>query len=47
MFVVALPECDEQVCMNGGSCYIQPNNNFTCACPLGFAGDLCEAGMFI
>ncbi len=36
-------ECESQPCLNGGECVDQVAN-FTCICPAGFTGMLCETG---
>ena len=33
-------ECDDSICLNGGSC----RNNNECVCPSGFEGDFCQIG---
>lgn len=33
--------CFQSECENGGKC-LDPNNTFTCSCPAGFEGSLCE-----
>lgn len=38
-----LDECDSSPCMNGGICVDGPNQ-FTCICPQGWSGVLCETG---
>ena len=34
-------ECDENPCLNGGTCNLQPDG-FRCSCPAGYEGQLCE-----
>ncbi|MFT7810023.1 zonadhesin-like [Arapaima gigas] len=35
--------CLSEPCMNGGTCLEESEHNFTCICPEGFEGPLCEA----
>ena len=36
-----LNECDSQPCQNGGTC-LNDKGVFTCQCPFGFYGEVCE-----
>ncbi len=38
--------CDQNICFNGGSCYIVSQTGFICFCPMGFTGDMCQFCMF-
>ena len=38
-----LPEpCDSDPCLNGGTCMDLSDTEFTCFCPPGFFGEICE-----
>ncbi len=34
--------CQQNVCFNGGSCYILSNSEFICVCQYGYTGDMCQ-----
>lgn len=35
--------CDSDPCLNGATCAVF-NNTYTCACPAGYTGVMCETG---
>ena len=34
--------CQQNICFNGGSCYIVSQSGFICICPVGYSGDMCQ-----
>ena len=43
-FHVDIDFCINATCKNGASC-VDGRTNYTCSCPVGFTGDLCETGI--
>lgn len=39
-------ECESAPCLNGGTCF-DAVNGFTCSCPFGYTGLVCETGKTI
>lgn len=39
--------CQQNICFNGGSCYIISQSGFICVCQIGFYGDMCQFCMKI
>ena len=44
MLVAVINYCQNYPCQNGGTCN-QQFGQYTCACPVGFTGTKCEAGI--
>lgn len=40
---IEIDECDSDPCQNGGTCN-DLVNAFSCDCPAGYEGDMCENG---
>lgn len=38
--------CDDEPCMNGAACTNLPDDTFSCACPWGYFGELCEEATY-
>ena len=43
-FVLGIIGCSNDVCKNGGTCYIFQSGDLNCACPATFTGTRCETG---
>ena len=41
--ILDIDDCLSNACANGGSC-VDGVNNYSCICPVGYTGDLCESG---
>ncbi|MEE6526617.1 hypothetical protein FKM82_027344 [Ascaphus truei] len=39
--------CPPDICLNGGSCHLDPTGQLECACPLGFSGLYCETSPIV
>ena len=39
--ICSCEKCDNQTCLNGGTCYQVLNNSYTCSCPEGLTGKHC------
>lgn len=43
---VAVGECFTEPCANGGTCTNGPGGTYSCSCPEGYSGDICELNDF-
>lgn len=43
-WIVVIPACGSNPCLNGATCFNGPQGGYMCACAMGFEGDDCESG---
>ena len=42
--ILDINECESSPCQNSGTCVENGIGMFTCECPAGYVGDMCETG---